>query len=151
MSKIFSYVSTHARSSLAVAAIVIALAAGGSAWALTSGSSVSASQVHPVGAASSPGGSHHGHKGHKRHARHHAIAGTISAINGSTWTIQTKKGAVLQVKLATTTAFGSAKSPSTEAQFTVGTTLRVIGTRSGNTVTARRIVARKPASGSPAG
>ncbi|MHB8245695.1 MAG: DUF5666 domain-containing protein [Acidimicrobiales bacterium] len=151
MSKLVSYVSAHTRSALAVAAIAVALAAGGSAWALTSGGNGSASQVRPTGAASSPGGSHHGRKGHHRRGRHHAVAGTISAINGTSWTVQTKRGAVLQVKLSPTTAFGSRKSPSTRDQFRVGMAVRVIGARSGKTITARRIVARKPRSGAPAG
>ncbi|MDA8038893.1 MAG: hypothetical protein M0Z69_06975 [Actinomycetota bacterium] len=150
MRRIRSFVRVHGRSSLAVGALVVALLAGGSAWALTSGGSGSASRLHPVGAVSSGGGSHYGHKGH-HHGRRHAIGGTIRAINGATWTLQTKRGGVLEVKLAPTTAFGSLRSPSSKGQFSVGMSVRVIGTRSGKTVTARRIVARKPGTGASAG
>ena len=72
---------------------------------------------------------------------HHGIAGQISAMNGSSWTVTTARGVAYTVNLTPTTAFGSKAAPQTQSQFTTGERIRVLGQPSDKTVTATRIVA----------
>lgn len=69
------------------------------------------------------------------------IAGQISAMNGSSWTVTTARGVAYTVNLTPTTTFGSQAVPATQSQFTTGERVRVIGQPSDKTVTATRIVA----------
>lgn len=87
---------------------------------------------------------------HARKSR--GVAGTITAINGSTWTIQTSKGDPFTVMVGADTKYGSAKAPAQVTDFAVGDRIVVAGTRSGTTVDATRVVkrvAKAPASGAP--
>ena len=68
----------------------------------------------------------------------------------------TAKGKAFTVDVGPRTVFGTKAAPATAAQFPVGTTVRVIGTRNGATVTATRIAlgkataATSPAPATPA-
>lgn len=74
----------------------------------------------------------------------HGVAGTISAENGSTWTVTTKAGKQVTVDIISTTKFGTTQAPATESQFAVGAMVRVDGTVNGTTVTATRIAVPAP-------
>lgn len=71
--------------------------------------------------------------------KRHGVRGRVSAENGDTWTVTTVKGRAVTVTLTPSTRFGTAAAPATEAQFTVGSPVTVIGTRSGDTLTATRV------------
>ncbi len=85
------------------------------------------------------------------------VRGQITAETGSTWTVTNAKGRAFTVTVNGQTAFGTAAAPGTAAQFPVGTTVRVIGSRTGKAVTATRIEQAKspgatpPTSAAPAG
>ncbi len=87
------------------------------------------------------------------------VRGQITAETATSWTVANAKGKAFTVTISPQTAFGTKAAPATAAQFPVGTTVRVIGTRSGSTVTATRIALAKtntapsatpaPATGTP--
>ncbi|MDT7708500.1 MAG: hypothetical protein QOG20_4107 [Pseudonocardiales bacterium] len=75
----------------------------------------------------------------KKHAA--GIRGRVTAENGSTWTVTTLKGKAITVTLTPQTAFGTKIAPATQAQFPVGSQVRVAGRPSGSAITAVRIAA----------
>lgn len=79
------------------------------------------------------------------------VSGRISAENGMSWVVTTKAGKQVTVTITTATKFGTSAHPTTQQQFPVGTTVRVVGRVDGGTVTASRIVVPEPkASQNPA-
>jgi uncharacterized protein DUF5666 len=74
----------------------------------------------------------------------HEITGKVTAENGSTWMITADNGMQYTVDITPQTEFGTKQTPSTTAQFPVGSTVRVSGTANGNTITATRITAPGP-------
>ena len=72
----------------------------------------------------------------------HGVAGTITAINGSTWTIQTTQGDPFTVTVGSDTKFGTTKAPAQASDFAVGDRIVATGKRSGTTVEATRVVKR---------
>ncbi|MEH3154086.1 MAG: DUF5666 domain-containing protein [Gordonia paraffinivorans] len=77
------------------------------------------------------------------HARKsHGVAGTITAITGSTWTIQTTQGQPFTVTIGSDTRFGTAAAPAQASDFAVGDRIVATGKRSGTTVEATRVVKR---------
>jgi hypothetical protein len=75
----------------------------------------------------------------KKHAA--GIRGRVTAENGSTWTVTTLKGKAITVTLTPQTAFGTKIAPATQAQFPLGSQVRVAGRPSGSAITAVRIAA----------
>jgi Domain of unknown function (DUF5666) len=71
------------------------------------------------------------------------VRGQITAETATTWTVTTAKGKAFTVTVGPQTAFGTKAAPATVAQFPVGATVRVIGTRNGGTVSATRIALAK--------
>ncbi len=69
------------------------------------------------------------------------IRGQITAENGLTWTVTNPKGKAFTVTLTPQTAFGTKAAPGTQAQFPVGSQVRIAGTPSGSAITAVRIAA----------
>ncbi|MGZ8178337.1 DUF5666 domain-containing protein [Williamsia sp. SKLECPSW1] len=87
-------------------------------------------------------------EGKHEHARHsRGVAGTITAMNGSTWTIQTVQGDPFTVTIGADTKFGTAKAPAQASDFAVGDRIAVSGKRTGTTVDAVRVVKRVPRTG----
>jgi hypothetical protein len=87
------------------------------------------------------------------------VHGQVTAETATSWTVVTAKGKAFTVSVGPQTVFGTKAAPATAAQFPVGTTVRVTGTRKGTTVTATRIALVKahtapsatpaPATGTP--
>jgi riboflavin synthase alpha subunit len=69
------------------------------------------------------------------------VRGTVTAENGSNWTVTTAKGQAVTVTISPQTQFGTAKKKETAAQFPVGTKVAVAGTRSDPTHLAATRVA----------
>ncbi|CAM5521848.1 DUF5666 domain-containing protein [Leifsonia shinshuensis] len=133
-----SFVRRHALGlSLAAAALAIIAVAGGTAWGVSA--AVTGSDAAAPAAMST---AVHAKKGTgaatQKHTR--AAVGTVTAISGGTWTIRSAAGATVTVTVGSSTAFGTVKQPATASSFAVGDRIGVIGTRSGDTVTATRIV-----------
>lgn len=70
----------------------------------------------------------------------HPLRARITAISGSTWTVQPSKGGALSVIVSDQTKFGSKKAPTTSADFPVGTRVAIVGPRVGDRIQATRIM-----------
>lgn len=133
---------------ITAAVLAVVVVAGGTAWgvsAAVAGTQTAASAPMPAAknashATKSKTGTHP-----KRKA--HGAVGTITAISGDTWMLHAASGATVTVKISSTTAYGTKKTPSTASSFAVGDKVGALGKRSGDTVTATRIV-HLPLSGS---
>ncbi len=68
------------------------------------------------------------------------VRGTIVSLSGSSWKITTPNGATVTVVITSDTVFGPRSSSGSAADFRVGDAVIVLGTRTGNTVTAAQIV-----------
>ena len=126
---------------VAAAVLAVVVVAGGTAWGVSA--AVAASQT--TTSAAMPATKNASHTTGEKSAKHakrkaHGAVGTIAAIAGDTWTLHAASGATVTVKLSSTTAFGTKKTPSTASSFAVGDKVGALGTRSGDTVTATRVV-----------
>ncbi len=143
MSQFKKFISRHVAASIVAGVALIALAGGGIAYAATRGGS---STTSTATAATAPATTVPSGKAKKSKAdKTPATEGTINAMNGGSWTLKTKKDASVTV-MTSQTAFGTAKAPSSASNFTVGAPVRVVGTVSGSTVNATRILSPKSAS-----
>ncbi|MFP3464818.1 DUF5666 domain-containing protein [Leifsonia sp. SIMBA_070] len=125
--------------SIVAAVLAVIVVAGGTAWG------VSAAIAGTRSSASAPMASTASHTHASKSGKHpgrkaHGAVGTITAIDGGSWTIHAASGATVTVKVSSSTAFGTKKSPATQASFAVGDRIGALGFRSGDTVTATRIV-----------
>ncbi|WP_348787328.1 DUF5666 domain-containing protein [Leifsonia sp. NPDC080035] len=68
------------------------------------------------------------------------VRGTVASISGSTWTIDTQRGTTITVRITSSTVYGTPGSSSKASDFTTGDEVIVVGARSGDTVTATRIL-----------
>ncbi|MFE4470225.1 DUF5666 domain-containing protein [Leifsonia sp. NPDC056824] len=68
------------------------------------------------------------------------VRGTVTKISGSSWTITTQRGATLTVETSSSTVYGAPGQTRKASDFAVGDEVIVVGTRSGSTVTALRIL-----------
>lgn len=93
---------------------------------------------------------HKHHKAQSAEGHHGAVVGSITAMNGSAWTLQTRDGSSITVDVGDTTTYGTQKKPEALTDFAVGDRIAVLGERDGTTVTAKRVVKRAaPASSTP--
>lgn len=68
------------------------------------------------------------------------VRGSVTKIDGSTWTLQTQRGVTLTVDTTSSTAYGAPGSSQKASDFATGDNVIVLGTRSGDTVQAIRIL-----------
>ena len=68
------------------------------------------------------------------------VRGTITSISGDTWTIDTQRGVSLSVQVTSSTEFGTPNQTQSASDFAVGDEVIVLGARSGDTVTAIRVL-----------
>ena len=69
------------------------------------------------------------------------IRGTIVSASGKTWKVETLRSGVVTVKFTSSTMFGRPGAPKSAADFSPGDEVAVAGSRSGDTITATRVVA----------
>ncbi len=171
MRRIFSYIRSNRRRCLITGAVgLLAVGGGIGIGALTSGSSTgiqTASATSPTtisptsnapaanGASSNATGS--GVTAKATHRR--GVRGTITAIDGDTWTVQTAAGRSVTVTINSSTKYGPQVTP---GSLVVGSKVVVIGPRVGTTITAVHVglgrsagatqttPTTEPSSGSPA-
>ena len=98
-----------------------------------------------------PGGPGQGAGGMKQGS---ALArGTVESISASSWTIRTANGTTVTVAITPQTVFGAPATGGSASDFRRGDQVVVLGKRSGNTITAARIVnigaLRSPGTPSP--
>jgi phosphoribosylformylglycinamidine (FGAM) synthase-like enzyme len=133
-----SFVRRHAVAlSIAAAALAIVVVAGGTAW----GVSAAVAGGDPA-APAAMNTAVHAKKGtgaaKQKHS--HGTVGTVTTMSDGTWTLQSAAGTPIIVSVGSATTFGTTKKPATESSFAVGDRVGVLGARSGDTVTATRIV-----------
>lgn len=137
--------------SVAGAALTLGLVAGGCTWGVsaaladTPSPTVSATPLTPTSAtvsAPTPTPTPSAKPAHHHAKRHriHGVRGTIAKIDGDTWTVHTKAGATVTVKISSSTAFGTKKAPAARSSFAVGDRIGALGKRHDKVVTAKRIV-----------
>ncbi len=146
MSRISQFVRRHVASTTVAAVAVVALAGGGIAYAATSSGGPAKRTASPTTA---PAPTAKG-KGTKTH--HHVTRGTVTAINGDTWTVKTAEGSTVTVTIDASTKFGTKKHPATQSSFHVGSSIAVGGSLEGSAISARHILvpqSKKSASTSP--
>lgn len=68
------------------------------------------------------------------------VRGTISEIGDSSWKVETPGGQTVTVKIDSSTRFGFSGRSESASDFAKGDTVLVLGKRSGDTVTASRIL-----------
>lgn len=68
------------------------------------------------------------------------VRGSVTKIDGSTWTLMTPRGATLTVDTSSSTSYGAPGQDQKASDFAVGDEVIVVGERSGATVTAARIL-----------
>lgn len=100
----------------------------------------------PSVAPAPPSASAHGHG----RGAGQGIRGTVTAEDGSTWTVTTDRRGPFTVTVTPQTAFGTKKEPAAATAFPVGTHVRVAGTISGTTITAVRIAEARNQNGAGA-
>lgn len=121
---------------IAAAVVVASLVIGGGVGAGAALADHSAPTV-PTGAVATPAATPSGHatKG---------VHGKILTVSPDKLTLREGNGTVLTVLITAKTKFGSKKRPATAADLVPGIRITVIGTVSGTTLSARRIVPAKP-------
>jgi hypothetical protein len=139
----------------------VILVSGGTAWAVSAGvagglatrAAVSTAATSPaVPAAGSPvAGSRAAGSRAAGLTGRAAARGTITAMTGSTWTITTAAGKTLTVTITTATRFGTPKAPAAASDFSVGSTIVVLGHRSASDLTAARVAAGRAGGRGPTG
>lgn len=146
-----------------VAAVAVAVVAGGVGLALSHTSSDTASQNPPsapaqgqapdaqaaggqapdaqsAGGQSPDGQSADGQAGDGQHGfrhRSHAVVGTIAAENGDTWTVNQVDGTTTTVTITPQTRFGTRANQETQSQFAVGNQVAIRGKDTDGVLTAR--------------
>lgn len=134
-----SFLRRHAVGlSIAAAALAIVVVAGGTAWgvsAAVAGGDSAAPATMSTAVHAKKGGA-----ASAKLKRSHGTLGTLTAMSGDTWTIQSAAGATVTVTVGSSTTFGTAKKPTTVSSFAVGDRIGVIGARSGDSITAARVV-----------
>lgn len=123
-----------------VALVAGGLIGGGLGYAVADTGSSSTGAASTGSSTHAASGAEH-HKGAKNKAAK-LTAGTISAMNGSTWTVTTRKNQQVAVDVGTGTTFGTAKAPEQQSDFAVGDHVAVAGQRKGDTIEAKRVVKR---------
>jgi hypothetical protein len=124
---------------VAAAVLAVIVVAGGTAWGVSA--AVASTQTAASAPMTSMNTSHDTKAAaHKKKHKVHGAAGTIATMSGDTWTLHADSGTTVTVKLSSSTAYGTKKTPATASSFAVGDKVGALGTRSGDTVTATRIV-----------
>ena len=137
--------STYAR-----VVAVVALVTAGSAVAvvLTHGNSTAAATASATTPSASSPGTPTLPPGKTQHASPNA-RGQLTALDGDRWTLSATGGATNTVVVNAQTLFGTPKAALDRARFNVGTQVAVTGPRSGDTVTAERIIIVPTYAGAP--
>jgi len=125
------------KAALLAGGLVLVLVIGGGIWALVAAGSSEAAPPPPAPTTSSPAPSSGGKADSKKHAP--VTKGTVTAENGSTWTLKTDKGDTVSVTISDKTKFGTEKEPVDKAKITVNSKVVVTGKNADGKVDARRI------------
>lgn len=146
------FLSRHAVAvAITAGVLAVIVVAGGTAWGVSaavaaseaSAPMASTSQNHATGSkASTKTGAKKAHakKGSEHAHAAHGVRGTLTALDGDTWKVHAASGATVTVTLSGSTAFGTKTAPATRSSFAVGDRVGVLGKRTGDDVTATRVV-----------
>jgi Domain of unknown function (DUF5666) len=143
MAHITRFLRTHGRQAVIATVVVVGLAAGGVAYAVSGSGGSSSPQAAPP-TTSAPTTTPPAPK------RPKPVRGRLTAIAPGSWTLRTSTSETVTVIIDAKTKFGSKKAPSTLSAFAVGNRIVVSGQQTGASITATRIV-MAPAKGAGAG
>lgn len=121
---------------VAAAVVAVVVVAGGTAWGVAA--AVATGNAAAPAAMDSAMHAKEGAAGTGTHAK--GVVGALTAISGATWTMRTAAGATITVEIGSSTTYGTARKPADASSFAVGDRIGVLGARSGDTVTATRIL-----------
>lgn len=122
---------------LGAAAVVVVIAlAGGTSWIVARAAAAEPPPAPTATAAPKAGGG-------MRDSGSTLVRGTVRSIDGDTWTVGTPAGASLTVRVGGTVRFLREGAAATASDFRVGDTVVVAGTRSGDTIDAKRVAVPK--------
>jgi hypothetical protein len=76
------------------------------------------------------------------------VAGTVESVGASSFTVAARSGQTVTVDEQSSTTYDNGGTSSSSSVVVKGATVVVLGTRSGNTVTATRVVVLPAPSGS---
>ena len=136
MSKGTVFVRSHLGAAIAAVAAAVIIV-GGILLLVTAGGGSSAASAPTT--TSSTVAPHKAGRGGANGERRQGVRGSITAMNGDTWTVLSAKGATVTVQITPSTTFGTKAHPVAASDFSLGDRIVVIGARSGSTVTATRI------------
>ncbi|WP_158865898.1 DUF5666 domain-containing protein [Leifsonia sp. AG29] len=119
---------------VAAAALGVVLVAGATAWGVSTAVASSASAPTAARVAAQPKAAARARK------QGHGLLGIVTGISATSWTIRSAAGETLTVTVGSSTAYGTANKPASASSFAVGQRVGIIGTRTGSTVNATRIV-----------
>jgi hypothetical protein len=149
MTRLRRYFSAHRWLTLAVAGTAVIALGGGIAYAALDGSSTNVAATSPTTTSTTlPASGAAAGSTSTSARRDRGVRGQITAISGSTWTVESRAGISITVIITPTTKFGTRAAPSSQSSFVVGSEVSVAGTRSGTTVTATRVVVPRTTAGS---
>jgi hypothetical protein len=137
------FIRTHVLQAIIAAVVVLALAVGGVAYAVSNSGGSSNPQAAPTTTAPStppPAAT----------KRPKPVRGRLTAMAPGNWTLQTKTGQTMAVVINAKTKFGSKKAPLTSSSFAVGNSIVVSGQQTATSISATRITmapAKAPAAG----
>ena len=120
--------------SIAVGAVVIAVAIGGCSTQ-ASNSSSGTSGAAPSGPASSSGASNA-----RSGPAAGGTAGTVDSVSTSSFTVSTATGEKVTVNQASSTTYRNGTSSTLASAISIGETVLVLGTTSGTTITATQVI-----------
>ena len=78
-----------------------------------------------------------------------AVRGSLTAIDGDAWTVQTANNGTVTVTVGADTKFGTAKAAAARSDFTVGKQVLVTGVQSGSTGAATRVAMGQATTAAP--
>jgi hypothetical protein len=134
-------------SPLAIGAAVVVI--GGGAYGIVSATSSHGSAGASTGQTATAGSATKAGSNARSGPAAGGVAGTVSSVSTSSFTVSTSAGQKVTVKKASSTTYRKRTSPTTASAITTGAPVLVLGTTSGTTIKATQVVVQ-PASGGSA-
>jgi hypothetical protein len=134
------------RRSLAIGAAVVVI--GGGAYGIVSATSGSGSASATTGQTARAASTATGGSNARSGPAAGGVAGTVSSVSTSSFTVSTSAGQKVTVKKASSTTYRKGTSSTTASAVTKGKPVLVLGTASGTTITATQVIVQPVGGGS---
>jgi hypothetical protein len=117
----------------------------------TPGSPVSGDQASGNAGKQNGQGKQKNQKKQQQNKQQRAMRGTITAEDGSTWTVKNQQGQSVKVTITGNTQFGNKKAPAKASDFAVGSKVAVTGKANNGAISAVRVRSPQQAAGQQPG